>query len=340
MDEVEEWSDQDDDTYEYENSVDDDELSFDDVEDVVEDSIVDIPNEDPLTDQPSQVLPTDHTEDVAAPLIQPPITDDHTNGEITGVEDVDPMADAIHFDDMMKDHSEAAGQITGVEERRNADDVSDGTVDYDSTEEAEYEKAERLGIESAHNDDMSLPKRVRKKKTDEIYEYYNVLVAGIDVDQVFCSYDDDHTKQVFNFLTDQMSTKAGLKEFGEKGAALIMEELEQLLYRMVIVGRKASDLTSSQRKATLQYLMFLKEKHCGKVKARGSADGRKQRVYKTKDETSSPTMNVEALFITCLIGAMEGREVMTCNISGAFMQSEMDELIHMKLKGEIALLLI
>ena len=31
---------------------------------------------------------------------------------------------------------------------------------------------------------------------------------------------------------------------------------------------------------------------------------------------------------------------MTCDIPGAFMQSEMDELIHMKLEGEIALLLI
>ena len=86
--------------------------------------------------------------------------------------------------------------------------------------------------------------------------------------------------------------------------------------------------------------MFLKEKRCGKEKAWGCADGRKQRVYKTKDETSSSTMNVKALFITCLIDAMEGREVMTCDIPGAFMQSEMDELIHMKLEGEIVLLLI
>ena len=51
-------------------------------------------------------------------------------------------------------------------------------------------------------------------------------------------------------------------------------------------------------------------------------------------------MNVEALFITCIIDAMEGREFMTCDIPGAFMQSEMDELVHMKLEGEITLLLI
>ena len=51
-------------------------------------------------------------------------------------------------------------------------------------------------------------------------------------------------------------------------------------------------------------------------------------------------MNVEALFITCLIDAMEGREAMACDIPDAFMQSDMDELVHMKLEGEIALLLI
>ena len=51
-------------------------------------------------------------------------------------------------------------------------------------------------------------------------------------------------------------------------------------------------------------------------------------------------MNVEVLFITCLIDAMEGREVMACDIPGTFMQSDMDELLHMKLEREIALLLI
>ena len=230
-----------------------------------------------------------------------------------------PMIDTITSTGMVEDNQglDMASQTTGVEQGQDRDDDSNSTPDYDSTEEAEYEKAEQLGIESAHNDDVPVPKCTQKKKADEIYEYYNTLFAGIDVGHV--SYDDEHTNQVFNFLTDQMSAKAGLKKFGEKGVASIMQELEQLLYRKVIVGWKASSLTSSQWTAALQYLMFLKEKHCGKVKARGCANGRKQCLYKTKDETSSPTMNVEALFITCLIDTMEGREVMTylvpsCNL--------------------------
>ena len=71
-----------------------------------------------------------------------------------------------------------------------------------------------------------------------------------------------HSKMatLMTFLTGQMSAKAGLKELGEQGGQLIMKELEQLLYREVIIGQKASSLSPSQWKAALQYLMFLKEK--------------------------------------------------------------------------------
>ena len=72
-----------------------------------------------------------------------------------------------------------------MEQDQDRDDDSNTTPDYDSTEEAEYEKAKQLGIESAHNDDMPLPKHTRKKKADDIYEYYNALFAGIDIGHVF-----------------------------------------------------------------------------------------------------------------------------------------------------------
>ena len=344
MDEAGEWSDDDDDTYEFQDEMDINDLSYDDTDDGVDNTGKDIPHNSP------SITETDH---VNPPSIHPPASEDHDNHENTGVEDNPPMADTITSTGMEEDSQDVASQTqgveqcldmasqtTGVEQGLNEDDSSNTTLEYDSTEEAEYEKAEQLGIQSALDNDVPLPKCTRKKKADEIYEYYNAMFTGIDAGHVFSSSDDEHSNQVFNFLTDQMSAKAGLEEFGEKGAASIMQELEQLLYWKVIVGHKASSLTSSQCKAALQYLKFLKEKHCGKVKAQGCADGRKQRLYKTKDETSSPTMNVKALFITCLIDAMEGREVMMYDIPGAFMHSEMDELIHMKLEGEIALLLI
>ena len=51
----------------------------------------------------------------------------------------------------------------------------------------------------------------------------------------------------------------------KKGKA-IMVELEQLLYRKVMEGHDAKTLTKQQKKAALKYLMFLKEKCCGKIK--------------------------------------------------------------------------
>jgi hypothetical protein len=45
----------------------------------------------------------------------------------------------------------------------------------------------------------------------------------------------------------------------------------------------------------LSYLMFLKRKRDGTVKARGCDDGRPQREYISKDDLSSPTVSIYAL---------------------------------------------
>jgi hypothetical protein len=68
--------------------------------------------------------------------------------------------------------------------------------------------------------------------------------------------------------------------------------------------------------------MFLKRKRCGKVKARGCADGRPQREYISKDESSSPAASIYALMTSCLMDAIEERKVATCDILGAFLQAD------------------
>jgi len=39
--------------------------------------------------------------------------------------------------------------------------------------------------------------------------------------------------------------------------------------------------------------MFLKGKHTGQIKDRGCVDGRKQRLYMQKEDTTSPTVSIE-----------------------------------------------
>lgn len=81
--------------------------------------------------------------------------------------------------------------------------------------------------------------------------------------------------------------------------------------------------------------MFLKQKQIGKIKARGCADGRPQREYISKEEASSPSVSIYALFVLCAINAIEKRQVVTWNIPGAFLQSDWqkDKSTYLKFNG-------
>ena len=71
--------------------------------------------------------------------------------------------------------------------------------------------------------------------------------------------------------------------------------------------------------------MFLKEKRDSIIKVWGCADGRRQCIYMAKDQTLSPTISNEALFLTLTVYAKEGRYVATCDIPRAFLQTYIPE---------------
>ena len=84
----------------------------------------------------------------------------------------------------------------------------------------------------------------------------------------------------------------------------------------------ARSITNDMMKMSLDYLMFLKRKRCGKIKARGCADSRPQREYITKLESSSPCVKPHALFLSCLLDAFERRKVVIADIPGAFLSAD------------------
>ena len=79
--------------------------------------------------------------------------------------------------------------------------------------------------------------------------------------------------------------------------------------------------------------MFLKLKSDDvTIKGRVFADKRKQRDWLSKDYTSSPTVSTEGIMLSCMIDAMEGQEVATADIPGAFLQTDYNKGdIHIKL---------
>ena len=103
--------------------------------------------------------------------------------------------------------------------------------------------------------------------------------------------------------------------------ATIKELDKNLVDKNVIDMLPPKSITHDMMKMSLAYLMFLKRKRCGKIKARGCADGRSQRVYITKLESSSPCVKTHALFLSCLVDAFERRKVIIADIPGAFLSA-------------------
>jgi hypothetical protein len=117
-------------------------------------------------------------------------------------------------------------------------------------------------------------------------------------------------------------------------------ELQQLHDRKVMMPVDSETMSTKDKHKALNYLMFMKMKRCGKVKACGCADGRKQRAHIDREEASSPTVAIESILLSCVIDAEEGRHVATADISGAFMQDDMDEMVYMRLEGAMVDLLL
>ena len=89
--------------------------------------------------------------------------------------------------------------------------------------------------------------------------------------------------------TPQYGFQKGLKEFKELGYEATIKELDKnLIGKNVMDMLPSKSITHDMMKILLAYLMFLRRKRCGKIKARGCADGRSQREYITKLEPSSP----------------------------------------------------
>ena len=156
--------------------------------------------------------------------------------------------------------------------------------------------------------------------TDFERDLFHRRVAGI---QLPPEYEDQLANLKHTVLT-QYTLKKGLQVFGPKGTEAVLSEMKQLHDRKVCEPINEKDLSREQKSKALGYLMFLKQKRCGQIKGRGCADGRKQRVWTTKEEATSSTVSTEAVLLTSVIDAKERQEVMTVDIPGAFMQGEQD----------------
>ncbi len=109
--------------------------------------------------------------------------------------------------------------------------------------------------------------------------------------------EDNRLKWVLGAALVHYSTKEGIKKFQDRGKVGVSKELTQVdnMEEFRLVTRYL--LTKEERTKAVTSLMFLKEKRDHSVKARMCANGQKQRGDWTKQDTTSPTMSMESVFI-------------------------------------------
>ena len=113
-----------------------------------------------------------------------------------------------------------------------------------------------------------------------------------------------------------------------------MKEFAQLEELDVYEPVSANSLTREQRTGALRAINLIKEKRDGRLKGRTVADGRPQRSLYDKSQTASPTVSTDALMLSIMIDAHEGRDVATADVVGAYLKADMDDFVVKKFTGE------
>ena len=85
------------------------------------------------------------------------------------------------------------------------------------------------------------------------------------------------------------------------------KELIQLHTKSNFKPLQAWGITDREKEEALESLIFLKEKRYGSVKGQACVGGQKQRPGLSNKDTPSPTVSLEAILITSVIGNYEER---------------------------------
>jgi hypothetical protein len=317
--------------------------------------------EDDAADAADEAAPTDDAAPDAAPTvnIQPndplivdpnPIID--PNPDPNDVPDQDP--DYVPDDDhSIVDADEYPNEILDPNEPPDPDIPIVETVDEDRIDPAP-------GVIPAppQQGDPIAPRRSSRTtgKPSKIvpsfigksyYETAATTVAGKDGIQIelqapTAGEPPDFTLVAHTIMT-QLSMKTGLKTWGDRATSAVSKELSQLHYRDSFEPLDPKQLSKEDLSNALESHLFLKQKRDESIKGRMVAGGNKQRGMIPKEQASSPTVSLEAVLLTAVIDAAEGRDVATIDIPNAFVQTRLEneeDKAIMRLRGKLAELMV
>ena len=137
----------------------------------------------------------------------------------------------------------------------------------------------------------------------------------------------------------QVNVREGIKRYRDRAVEAVIKEYAQLDEKDKFEHKDPSTLTNSQKFEALNLITIVKEKRCGKIKGRACVDGRKHRRYISKEEASSPTIQMESLMLLLLIDTKEGRDVATADVVGAYLLIDMNDYTLVKVTSDSAMIM-
>lgn len=274
--------------------------------------------------------------------VQEILGDYSSQSESTSIEN-DNTCEIADENDMDDDDntSEVADENDMDDESSNPDTELDETEFVDALDEMNNNT--NAGVQSTRTrSNIRPPERLiaqmYQKDTDNHYNYTGEMEARM-LATIMLQIEQRMDIQEVKTGTQHVLTyslKQGIKKFGKNGRIAAINEMKQLYDRKCFIPINKNELSDLERKRALESLIFLTEKRDGRIKARHCANGSSQRDYLSKEDVSSPTVSTEATLLTAVIDAEEKRDVATCDIPNAFIQTDLDETnerIIMKIRG-------
>jgi hypothetical protein len=169
----------------------------------------------------------------------------------------------------------------------------------------------------------------------------NAATTVRDLFKMYIGKKNDMNRYLRNY---HIQFRRALEKYGSTGVDVALKEIRQLHDFRTFKGTRAVDLSPEQRRRIIRSSMFFKEKFFAdgkfdKLKARLVAGGHMQdkSLY---DDRSSPTVNLAAVFMLAALAARNKEHVMTVDVTGAYLNAEVKEEVHMRLDKNLAALLI
>ena len=184
-------------------------------------------------------------------------------------------------------------------------------------------------IDSDNNQNVDKPYNLRKIRSKTAYEDFDRTFY--DYDYNLCQRNENSNIIRKGVCATQLSSKKGIKIFGNKAVPAIVDDYEQLDRPSVFEPIHGKSLTCSQRLNALNVIDLIKQKRYGKIKGRTVADGRKKRDFYSKFETSSPALSLEGFLGTLAIDAAE--DIAIADVTGAFLKADINDFVIVKLQG-------